>query len=147
MKLSALILALCLYGSIVTACSQTATNAPGNNAGVNATKAPAATPANATVPANASTPAVAQAKSGKDLYTVNCMTCHKDSGKGGKVTVDGRTMEPDDLTSAKMKAKTDDKIYGYVADGIEDEGMPAFKSKMSPDEIKAVVAHIRELQK
>jgi mono/diheme cytochrome c family protein len=74
------------------------------------------------------------------------MTCHKDSGKGGKVTVDGRTMDPDDITTAKMKAKSDEKLFGYIHDGIEDEGMPAFKDKMTKDEITAVVQHVRTLQ-
>ncbi|MFT3745407.1 MAG: c-type cytochrome [Pyrinomonadaceae bacterium] len=134
-----LTLALALF---IIGCGQPAANTGSNNAAANTNK-----PVAATTPANTSTPEVAKATSGKDLYTVNCMTCHKDSGKGGKVTVEGRTMEPDDLTDAKMKAKSDDKLYGYIADGIEDEGMPAFKDKLKPDEIKAVVAHLRDLQK
>ncbi len=100
-----------------------------------------------TTPATAPTAEIATVKSGSDLYTINCMTCHKDSGKGGKVTVDGKAINPDDLTSAKMKAKTDEKLYAYIADGIEDEGMPAFKNKMSKAEIDAVIMHLRELQK
>ncbi len=98
-------------------------------------------------PSPAPTAEVAAVRSGKDLYTIHCMTCHKDSGKGGKVTVEGKQLDPDDLTSANMKAKSDDKLFGYISDGIEDEGMPAFKDKLKPDEIKAVVAHLRELQK
>ncbi|MEQ1605549.1 MAG: cytochrome c [Pyrinomonadaceae bacterium] len=141
MKMKFLILAVSVSCFIGAACNQPAANANANTAAANANKTAAATPA------NAPTPEVAKAKSGKDLYTVNCMTCHKDSGKGGKVTVDGKTMEPDDLTSAKMKAKSDEKLYSYVHDGIEDEGMPAFKDKMSADEIKAVVQHVRDLQK
>ncbi len=109
--------------------------------------APAATP---TGPPKASPvqPAspVAAVIDGKDLYTVNCMTCHKDSGKGGKVTVEGKTMEPDDITTAKMKAKTDEKLYEYVSEGFPDDGMPAFKDKLKPEEIKAIVKHIRTLQ-
>lgn len=112
-------------------------NAPTNNANANAAKTASPAP----------TTEVAAVKSGKDLYTIHCMTCHKDSGKGGKVTVDGKQLNPDDLTSANMKAKSDDKLFGYVSDGIEDEGMPAFKDKLKPDEIRSVVAHLRELQK
>lgn len=147
MKIKALILAMFVCSIIAAACSQPAANSNANKPADNTNKTAASTPANTSAPANTSTPEVAQAKSGKDLYTVNCMTCHKDSGKGGKVTVEGRTMEPDDLTSAKMKAKSDDKLYSYIADGIEDEGMPAFKDKLKPEEIKAVVAHMRDLQK
>ncbi len=111
----------------------------------NTTASNTSTPAAAT-PASQPTTEVAKALSGKDLYTVHCMTCHKDSGKGGKVTVDGKQLDPDDLTSATMKAKTDEKLYSYISDGIVDEGMPSFKNDLKPDEIKAVVAHLRELQ-
>lgn len=104
--------------------------------------APTSAPAAATSPAAE----VASAKSGKELYTVNCLNCHGAFGKGGKVTVDGKSLDPDDLTSERMKAKTDERLYGYIADGIVDEGMPAFKDTLKPDEIKAVVAHMRELQ-
>lgn len=82
----------------------------------------------------------------RDLYTVNCMTCHRDSGKGGKVTVDGRALDPDDLTTEKMKAKSDEKLIAYVADGVPDEGMPAFKDKLTADQMKLVVKHVRSLQ-
>src|SRR3954468_19189671 len=34
-----------------------------------------------------------------DLYTEKCMICHKDTGKGGKVTMRGKTLDPADLTS------------------------------------------------
>jgi mono/diheme cytochrome c family protein len=74
------------------------------------------------------------------------MICHKDTGKGGKMTQDGKTINPDDLTTAKMKAMTDEKLNGYVTNGIEDEGMPAFKGKLTTDEIKSVIRHVRTLQ-
>lgn len=91
-------------------------------------------------------PSVAAVLDGKELYTVNCMTCHKDSGKGGKVTVEGKTIDPDDITTAKMKAKPDEKFYGYIADGFPDDGMPAFKDKLKKEEIDAIIKHIRTLQ-
>ena len=77
---------------------------------------------------------------------INCMTCHKETGKGGKVTVEGKNLDPDDLTSERMKSKSDEKLYSYIADGIVDEGMPAFKDTLTAEEIKSVVAHMRTLQ-
>jgi mono/diheme cytochrome c family protein len=98
-------------------------------------------------PAQPATPtAVAAVLDGKELYTINCMTCHKDSGKGGKITVEGRAINPDDITTAKMKAKPDEKFYGYIADGFPDDGMPAFKDKLKKEEIDAIIKHIRTLQ-
>ena len=74
------------------------------------------------------------------------MTCHRDSGKGGKVTIEGKTINPDDITTAKQKAKTDEKIYSYISDGFPDDGMPAFKDKLTDAEIKSIIKHVRTLQ-
>ena len=82
----------------------------------------------------------------KELYATNCMICHKDSGKGGKVTIEGKSLNPDDLTSEKLKNKSDEKLIEYVTDGVPDEGMPSFKGKLADNEIRQVVKHIRSLQ-
>ncbi len=43
---------------------------------------------------------------------------------------------------------TDAKYIDYIENGIPDEGMPAFKGKLTDGEIKDVVIYIRkELQK
>jgi len=124
----------------IAACSQTATTP--NTANTNAnTAAPSPSASKAVVPATVDDVAMA-----RDLYTTHCMTCHKDSGKGGKTTVDGKTIDPDDITTEKQKAKPDEKIYGYIADGFPDDGMPAFKDKLTADQIKLVVKHVRTLQ-
>ena len=74
------------------------------------------------------------------------MICHKENGKGGKVTVEGKSIDPDDITTDKMKAKADDKFVGYINEGFPDDGMPAFKDKLKPEEVKAIVKHLRTLQ-
>ena len=132
-KLFLLVISFALF---VFACSQGANtpvaknDAPKNNQ--------AATPA-------AATP-VDEVAMAANLYTTNCMTCHRDSGKGGKVTVDGKSLDPNDLTADKMKSKSDEKLYGYISDGAPDDGMPAFKGKLTEAEIKSIVKHVRKLQ-
>ncbi len=85
---------------------------------------------------------------GRKLYIDNCAACHKEDGRGGKITIDGNSIDPEDLTTEKIKAFPDDKMYSYVYNGIEDEGMPAFKDKLSEAEIREVVRYIRiNLQK
>ena len=81
-----------------------------------------------------------------DIYATNCMICHKDTGKGGKVTINGKSLTADDLTSEKMKNHPDDELAKRISEGVPDEGMPAFKGKLSDDQIKSVVAHVRGLQ-
>jgi mono/diheme cytochrome c family protein len=123
-------------GSNVTTTANTQTNRLANVA------TPAGTPVlNDT--ANADDVAVGK---GKEIYATNCVICHKDTGKGGKVTIKGKSINAEDLTTDKIKKMTDEKLIGYVTNGIPDEGMPAFKDKLSEEEIKAAVAHVRVLQ-
>jgi mono/diheme cytochrome c family protein len=82
----------------------------------------------------------------KELYAVNCQICHRDTGKGGEVTVEGKKLKPEDLTSDKIKKRDDAKLLKDITDGYPDEGMPAFKGKLSEDQIKQVIKHIRALQ-
>lgn len=124
------------------ACSQSATTPNTTNTTASPNK-PAAASLASPQPVAASDDTAAA----KELYISNCAECHKDSGKGGKVTIDGKMLDPDDITTAKMAAKTDEKLTGYINDGFPDDGMPAFKDKLKPEEVKLIVKHIRLLQK
>ncbi|MER3633248.1 MAG: hypothetical protein C4325_14720, partial [Blastocatellia bacterium] len=61
---------------------------------------------------------------GRKIYMSNCAACHKENGTGGRITIEGKTIKPDNLTSEKIKKFDDAKIYKYIYDGVEDEGMP-----------------------
>ena len=91
-------------------------------------------------------PPVDEIAASEELYKKNCMICHKDTGKGGKVTVDGKELEPEDLTSEKFKKRSDEKLQRNISDGAPDDGMPAFKKKLSDDDIKSLVKYVRVLQ-
>lgn len=83
---------------------------------------------------------------GDDVYAMNCAICHKDTGKGGKVTIKGKSLNAEDLTSEKMKKLSDEKLFEYVSEGVPDEGMPSFKGKLSEDQMRSAVATVRGLQ-
>jgi mono/diheme cytochrome c family protein len=105
-----------------------------------------ATNGNAATPA-ASTPAATpldEVAMGRDLYKQNCVICHKEDGTGGEMTIEGRTIKPDDLTSEKIKKFSDEKISGYIVNGVVDEGMPAFKDKLTEAQVKEIVAFVRK---
>ncbi len=126
------------------ACSQTATT-PNTASNAAANKSNTAPNVNTTAAATPAAPADDVAAAEK-LYTTNCMTCHRDSGKGGKVTIDGKSLNPNDLTADKIKKRNDDKLFKDISEGSPDDGMPAFKGKLTDDQIKAVVKHLRKLQ-
>ncbi|MFL6469042.1 MAG: c-type cytochrome [Pyrinomonadaceae bacterium] len=85
--------------------------------------------------------------SGKKVYETNCMICHRSDGTGGKVSIERKSLNVENLTTEKVKGFSDEKIIGYIMNGIEDEGMPPFKGKLTEGEMRDVVKFIRtELQ-
>ena len=82
-------------------------------------------------------------EAGKTLYANNCAKCHKEDGTGGKVEIDGKTLKADDLTKDKRVKMPDEKMLQIISDGIEDEGMPAMKDKLTQNEMKWIVRYVR----
>ena len=108
--------------------------------------------ANTAATKTAATPAPAQTADqlakGRELYMTNCSKCHKETGVGGIVEIEGKKIKADDLTSDRRKKMADDKIIKVMIDGVEDEGMPSFKDKLSEAEMREVVRFIRtDIQK
>lgn len=133
---------LFLVGAFLLIAWGCGTSAPVNNTSVANT--------NTSTPA-ASTPAATPADEvamGRELYKQNCAVCHKEDGMGGKITIEGKSLSVDDLTSEKIKKFPDEKISGYIVNGVVDEGMPAFKDKLTEAQVKEIVAFVRkDLQK
>ena len=90
------------------------------------------------------TATVDELASGKKAFETNCVVCHKADGSGGKVTVEDKSLDVENLRSAKIKSFSDEKIVGYIMKGVPDEGMPAFKDKLSEGEMRDVVLYIRK---
>ena len=85
---------------------------------------------------------------GAKLWAENCVACHKEDGTGGRVEIEGERLNVEDLTEDKIKKFTDERIAGYIANGVVDEGMPAFKDKLSDQQIRQLVTFIRsDIQK
>ena len=94
---------------------------------------------------NSNSPATAPLD-GKELYTESCKICHQETGKGGPTTVNGKKIKPADLTAGHAKKQSDDDLAKDISEGSPEDGMPTFKSKLKPDEIKAIVGYLRTLQ-
>jgi mono/diheme cytochrome c family protein len=87
------------------------------------------------------------ALSGAKLYKRYCRGCHGEDGRGG-----AHTFMPhiSNLTKKDyIELLPDSFLYEVIADGGEAVGksayMPAWKVKLSEQEIKDVIAHIRSM--
>lgn len=91
----------------------------------------------------------ARAADAKENYEANCKKCHGEDGKGQ--TKMGQKSGCKDYTDAKVQADLkDDKAFKSLKEGMKDgdkELMKAFADKLSDDEIKALVTHMRSFKK
>jgi mono/diheme cytochrome c family protein len=71
---------------------------------------------------------------GEPIYASSCATCHGSAAQGGTGPV---------LAGEVAGEYTVDEQVALVTDGRG--GMPAFGSRLSPEEIEAVVAYTRSL--
>ncbi len=101
----------------------------------------AAVVSNSSTPVNAAAPD--ELASAKIIYTEKCVKCHKEDGKGGVTDFDGTKIKSPDLTSDRQKGKPDKDYVEIINNGATEEGMPAFKGKISDAEITNLVKYIR----
>jgi cbb3-type cytochrome c oxidase subunit III len=81
---------------------------------------------------------------GNALYAAKCATCH---GKDGRGIPNWRSKGQPDFADAKwQKSRSDAQIADATKNG-KGKYMPAFKAKMSDEEINAVVVRIRAFGK
>jgi cytochrome c553 len=85
----------------------------------------------------------------KENYKTHCAKCHGDDGKGQ--TKMGKKAGCKDYSDAKvLAALKDDAAFKAVKEGQKEgdkEQMKPFGDKLSDDEIKALIAHIRTFKK
>lgn len=80
---------------------------------------------------------------GAETFKAKCASCHGADGAGQ--TGMGKKMGLRDLGSADVQKQTDAQLTAIIADGKGK--MPAYGAKLSAEEIKALVAHMRSLKK
>jgi cytochrome c6 len=80
---------------------------------------------------------------GEATYKANCQMCHGETGAAD--TPAGKAMGAKSFQSPELAKMTDAAMMSSVKNG--NGRMPAFKEKLTDDEIKDVITYIRELQK
>ena len=87
---------------------------------------------------------IASAADAAENWSKMCASCHAKDGSGS--TVMGKKNNVGDYTKADVQAKfTDAQAIAAITDGKDK--MKSFKDKLTPDEVKALVAYIRGMKK
>lgn len=77
------------------------------------------------------------------LYKGKCAMCHGEKGAGD--TTMGKKLGLKSLGSAEVQKKTDAELSKVITDGKGK--MPAYGAKLTADQIKGLVAHLRTFAK
>ncbi|HEX8697685.1 MAG TPA: cytochrome c [Myxococcaceae bacterium] len=90
--------------------------------------------------------ATAYAEETKDVWNAKCKSCHGETGKAD--TKMGQKEKIPDMSNADwQKNHSDEKIRDYIANGSKDNTkMKAFKDKLTPEQIDALVKYIRAMK-
>jgi mono/diheme cytochrome c family protein len=137
-KLSFAIAAVALFA---LACGETTTTV---NQTANVTKpSPGASANNTanTTAANTNAPATDDLAAARTTYTQVCAACHGESGDGGPVTIEGKKLKVPSLKVGHALSHTDEQLAKTITNG--DDGMPAFKDRLKPEQIQAMVRFVR----
>lgn len=136
LKICLVLIALSLF---VFACSQ---NNPTNTATVNTIVNNASVAANNNAQPQP-TGTVDELANARKIYAASCVNCHKEDGKGGVTEIEGKKIKAPDFTSDKLKKEPDAEFIEIIKNGEKSDGMPAFKDKLSEEDIKNLVKLIR----
>ena len=80
---------------------------------------------------------------GAGVFQAQCVGCHGPDGRAQ--TEIGKKIGAADLTTSAVQQQSDSQLATIVHDGKKK--MPSFAGKLSNDEIRAVIAYVRELGK
>lgn len=80
---------------------------------------------------------------GETTYKANCQMCHGDNGTSD--TQMGKALKAKSFSDPEVAKMSDSDLLTVIKNGKS--AMPAFKAKLSDDDIKGVIAYIHDLQK
>ena len=78
----------------------------------------------------------------RSIFKEHCVNCHGENAAGGRVQVEGREIKVPNLTGEHARKPTDERIFAKISEG--DDEMPAFKDKLTPQQIQELVRFIRK---
>lgn len=87
---------------------------------------------------------VATAADARTIFNRQCVSCHGHDGRGR--TRKGRQTRARDMTAAEWQDDvSDERLFNSISNGRDK--MPAFRTKISENDIDALVAYVRRLRR
>lgn len=78
----------------------------------------------------------------RPIYAESCTVCHGAKGDGGTVTIQGKKLKVPSLKEGHALNHTEEQLAKQIAQG--GDGMPAFKDRLSSEQINELVRLIRK---
>lgn len=75
-------------------------------------------------------------------YKAKCAACHAADGTGSEV---GKKLGTHDFHSSQVQGESDADLTQIIVKGKNK--MPAYEKSLKPDEVKGLIAYVRELSK
>ena len=84
-------------------------------------------------------------ETGRDIFFKHCRACHGDKGNGKTFAANVLNPPPKNFTSENSKQElTEDRMIESVTEGRKGTAMMPWKSRLTQQEIHAVVLYIRK---
>ncbi|MBA3714154.1 MAG: cytochrome c [Pyrinomonadaceae bacterium] len=131
---------LCASAMFAAACNTSTVDTPAPAAG---TRPATATTSPTAMPAAAPSPAPDEFAEARATFNAACARCHQVSGEGGMADFgNGAKLTVPSFKEVRTLSDTDEKFTLQIANG--GNGMPAFKSRLTPEQIDGLVRFIRQ---
>ncbi len=82
---------------------------------------------------------------GEMIYRLNCLRCHGEKGDGRGPESQNLMVSPGDFHSSDSTAKSDIDLRGIIIWGLVFSPMHGWWDRLSSEEIRDVIKHIRQL--
>jgi len=89
---------------------------------------------------------VAMVERGSDVYTTYCLSCHGADLRGDGPAAAGMTPPPADFSQPHTMVHSDSDLVYWITNGKQGTGMPGFRTNLSDQQIRDVLAFIKNRQ-